>query len=147
MKLACFSFILRLVGYVLITKMGVAVLCLDLFHGVSYALSQIGCVDYVSTIVPEGYEASGQGLLVLFRGSGAVLGLLIGGWVEEKFGPKTLYSGLAFIVLIGVVALVLAGSFSIPRRMSLIQDRSSHDQDAAKLLHDNSLQEPNNNIS
>jgi hypothetical protein len=143
MKVACFSFILRVVGYVLITKMSIVVLCLDLFHGVSYALSQIGCVDYISSIVPEGYEASGQGLLVLFRGSGAVLGLLLGGWAEEKFGPKVLYSGLASIVLIGLVTLLLAGRFSIPRRMTLIEDNPSHDQDAAKLLHENNLQDAN----
>jgi len=119
MKLACFCYILRVVGYVLVRKMGVVVLCLDLLHGASYALSQIGCVEYISCIVPEGYEASGQGLLVLFRGSGAVLGLLIGGWVEEKFGPKVLYAGLASIVSIGIVSLFSAGHFSTPRRMSL----------------------------
>jgi len=103
-------------------------------HGVSYALSQIGCVDYISSIVPEGYEASGQGMLVLFRGSGAVLGLFIGGWVEQKFGPKVLYSGLATIVSIGVAALLSAGSFSSPTRMSLTQDRTTDEHDTASLI-------------
>jgi hypothetical protein len=66
--LACVAFILRMVGYMNVPHMGLLVFALDLFHGITYACSQSASVAFISEIMPDSYEASGQGILLLVRG-------------------------------------------------------------------------------
>ncbi|KAL3906499.1 MAG: hypothetical protein SGILL_009247, partial [Bacillariaceae sp.] len=59
-------------------------------------------------LIPEpGMEASGQGLLQFFVGGGSAIGLLLGGFLEEQYGPKEMYRVSSAIVLIG--SLIFAG--------------------------------------
>ena len=76
--LACMAFVVRTAGYMLIQRMGINILLLDLLHGMSYALSQSAGVTFVEENTPNGYEASGQGLLSLTRGVGASVALSSG---------------------------------------------------------------------
>ena len=102
---ACMSFVVRTAGYTLIQRMGIKILLLDLLHGVLYACSQSAGVAFVEEMIPNGYEASGQGLLSLIRGVGASLGLLLGGIIEERFGATFLYGGLSLLVFMTASAL------------------------------------------
>ena len=73
--------------------------------------------------MPVGLEASGQGLLSLFRGVGAALGLLLGGIVEDKFGDKFLYGSLSLLVL--MTALLLEAVHCCKRR----SEKTLHEND------------------
>jgi len=57
------AYVIRVVGYTLIPygKMYI-VLMLELLHGVSYAGSKAGSVEFISRSIPEGREAAGQGI-------------------------------------------------------------------------------------
>ena len=59
--LAGLAYVIRVVGYTLV-PMGHMwiVLLLETLHGISYACSKTGSVEYVARIMPKGYEASGQ---------------------------------------------------------------------------------------
>eukprot|EP00557_Chaetoceros_sp_GSL56_P002731 CAMPEP_0176499666 /NCGR_PEP_ID=MMETSP0200_2-20121128/13061_1 /TAXON_ID=947934 /ORGANISM="Chaetoceros sp., Strain GSL56" /LENGTH=482 /DNA_ID=CAMNT_0017898125 /DNA_START=157 /DNA_END=1605 /DNA_ORIENTATION=+ len=103
---ACLAYILRTIGYILVPRMGFIVLSLDLLHGISYACSQTAGVEFMARIIPDSYEASGQGLLLLIRGLGATLGLLSGGMIEDALGGRGLYGFLCGIVSFGLVVLV-----------------------------------------
>lgn len=104
---ACLSYILRTIGYILVPRMGFTVLSLDLLHGISYACSQTAGVEFMARIIPDSYEASGQGLLLLIRGLGATVGLLSGGMIQDALGGRGLYGFLCGIVTFGFTILVL----------------------------------------
>lgn len=101
--IASLAFIMRTIGYVMVPNMGWPVLCLDMLHGVSFACSQIAAVEFIAQIMPNTYEASGQGLLLLVRGLGATSGLFFGGLVEDRIGGRGLYACLSGVVTIGLL--------------------------------------------
>jgi predicted MFS family arabinose efflux permease len=74
-----------------------------MLHGVSFACSQIAAVEFIAQIMPNTYEASGQGLLLLVRGLGATSGLFFGGLVEDRIGGRGLYACLSGVVTIGLL--------------------------------------------
>lgn len=104
---ACLAYILRTIGYILVPHMGFTVLSLDLLHGISYACSQTAGVEFMARIIPDSYEASGQGLLLLIRGLGATVGLLCGGMIQDALGGRGLYGFLCGIVTFGFSVLVV----------------------------------------
>jgi Na+/melibiose symporter-like transporter len=96
------SYIIRVVGYTLVPKGKIGyVLLLEPLHGVTYACTSTASVDFVSSLMPPRYEASGQGLLQLFVGSGSVLGLIFGGFAQEYLGPRLMYRIAALVVFSG----------------------------------------------
>ena len=109
---AC-SYIVRVVGYSLIPKGHVVlVLLLEPLHGVTYACAQTSTVHFVALNMPKGCEASGQGLLGVFKGLGSVTGLLLGGILEQSLGPRIMYRIFAAIVTVGMAAVLAVGSYS-----------------------------------
>ena len=103
------AYVIRVFGYTLVPPghMGL-ILLLETFHGVTYACQKVGSVEYVARIVPKGYEASGQGILLLVNYFGVVVGLFVAGWMQEAFGPRIMYAFMGFIVFLGMIVLVIA---------------------------------------
>ena len=108
MILACAAFIVRTIGYGLVPRMGWFVLCLDMLHGISFACSQIASVEFIAKAMPNTYEASGQGLLLVIRGAGATIGLFFGGMIEDAIGGRGLYACLCAVVTFGLLLFCLA---------------------------------------
>jgi Na+/melibiose symporter-like transporter len=107
--MACVCYMTRVVGYSMVPKgQPWWVLLFEPLHGITYACASLSSVDFVAQLVPEGYEASGQGMLSSFRGCGSVIGLLIGGYGEELLGPRIMYRVLAAIVTFGFGVLLVA---------------------------------------
>jgi hypothetical protein len=101
--LANVAFLIRIVGYTFIPEGSTwIVLLLEPLHGFTYAGSQTAAVEFVNRNMPEGAEASGQGIVNFFRGSGSVLGLWFGGMLQDQFGPRIMYRVLAVGVTIGM---------------------------------------------
>jgi len=108
-KIACFAYIIRVVGYTFVPQDHMAlVLLFEPLHGVTYACSKTSSVEFAAAISPDGYESSGQGLLSMLLGFGSVTGVSFGGWIEDVFGPKVLYRSYAGIVAAGLVAFYVA---------------------------------------
>lgn len=80
----------------------------NLCTGVTYGCSKLSSVEFAAKITPKGYEASGQGILSLLLGIGSVVGLTLGGWIEEIHGPVILYRSYAGIVCIGLLSFYSA---------------------------------------
>eukprot|EP00977_Amphora_coffeiformis_P006008 scaffold1289_cov178-Amphora_coffeaeformis.AAC.6 len=107
--LGCTCYLIRVLIYPFLPvgrNVGI-VLFLEPLHGITYGASQIAMVDFVAQIMPEGYEASGQGLVYLFKDGGSVLGVLLGGWAEDRLGNGWMFFISALIVTIGVAILCL----------------------------------------
>jgi len=103
------SYIVRVVGYSLIPQGHIAlVLLLEPLHGVTYACAQTSMVDFAAHVMPKGSEASGQGLLGVFKGLGSVTGLFLGGVLEQTLGPRIMYRIFATTVTVGMVVLSIA---------------------------------------
>ena len=106
---ACFAYMIRVVGYTFIPpKQMSLVLLLEPLHGVTYACSKTSSVEFAAKLSWKGYEASAQGLMSLILGIGGILGLTVGGWIEKLYGPVLLYRGYACIVGIGLVIFWIA---------------------------------------
>jgi len=107
------SYIIRVIGYTLVPngKMSI-VLMLEMFHGISYAGSKAGSVEFISRMVPEGHEASGQGILIFITYFGIVAGLVIAGWIQGNLGAHVMFRTMALIVSIGITVLLMAELFS-----------------------------------
>jgi Na+/melibiose symporter-like transporter len=104
-KVACLAYITRVIGYTFIPKDKMyLVLFLEPLHGVTYACSKTATVQMASEITPEGYEASFQGIISMITSFGSVLGVCLGGWLEEHYSDILLYRLYAFVVLLGLVA-------------------------------------------
>lgn len=105
------AYVIRVMGYTWIPEGYVYfVLLLEPLHGVIHACSQTGAVDFVSQLMPLGYEASGQGLLFLFRGLGGVSGLSLGGYISEELGARVMYRTFAAIVAGGAIVFGIVKS-------------------------------------
>ncbi|KAL7554565.1 hypothetical protein ACHAWF_019033 [Thalassiosira exigua] len=103
------AYIIRVIGYTLVPEGKMyLILMLEMLHGVTYAGSKAGSVEFIAQIIPEGYEASGQGILIFVTYSGVVGGLVIAGWIQELFGARVMFRLMAAIVSFGVVVLLLA---------------------------------------
>ena len=98
------AFVIRIVGYTIIPVDGHIfwVLLLEPLHGVTYACSQTAVVDYVAERMPRGAEASGQGIVNFVRGSGSVIGLCLGGIIQDTLGPRMMYRLFAVTITIGM---------------------------------------------
>ena len=112
---ACIASIVRTLGYVLVSEMGFIVFALDLFHGVTYACAQSASVAFVSGIMPDSYEASGQGLLQLMKGMSGTVGIILGGIAQEYIGARALYGCIGLLIFFGMT-LMVSISVSIPSR-------------------------------
>ncbi len=77
-------------------------------HGVTYACTKTSTVDFAERITPKGYEASGQGMISLILGLGSVVGLVLGGWIENDLGAVVLYRLYAGIVGLGLFIFYMA---------------------------------------
>ena len=109
---AAFCYIVRVIGYSLIPEGSIGyVLFFEPLHGITYACSVTSTVDFVSALMPEGYEASGQGIIYVVRGSGSILGLFLGGWAEDMLGPRVVYRIFATIVFVGSATFGIAVAF------------------------------------
>jgi hypothetical protein len=112
LQIANAAYVIRVVGYTLIPQGKVYfVLLLEPLHGVIYGCSQTGAVDFVSQLMPLGYEASGQGLLFLFRGLGGITGLSLSGFIEKQMGARVMYRTFAAIVTGGAVLFGIASTY------------------------------------
>lgn len=78
------------------------VLLIEPLHGFTYAGSQVAAVEYVNRNMPEGSEASGQGIVNLIRGSANVIGLWLGGFLQDAFGPRVMYRVFVAAVTVGI---------------------------------------------
>jgi MFS family permease len=106
---AMVCYIVRVLGYSCIPRGHVRyALVLEPLHGVTYAASQTAVVDWVAQRMPHGYDATGQGFIYMFRGGGAIVGLLLGGWVQDTWGARWLYRMAAVVVTMGCGALAHA---------------------------------------
>jgi MFS family permease len=100
MILGCLAYSTRVVGYTLLTSPWY-ILFLEPLHGITYGFSTIASVDYVAGNVPANLQATGQGVLGSLQSVGTLVGVGLGGYVEERFGSLVLYRGAGIIV--GVV--------------------------------------------
>lgn len=84
------------------------IILIQLLHGVSFGLFYMAGVSYIGKIVPHELRASGQGLLATFGGGvGGIAGSLLGGFMMDHFGPKTLYFSCSMLVVLAVVTFNL----------------------------------------
>ena len=115
----CISYIVRVLGYASIPKGHIAyVLALEPLHGVTYACAQMSAVDTASKFSPPGWEATGQGLISLVRGSGSFFGLLYGGWAVQHLGGRYMYEISSCVVSLGVICFGTAYCLQTPLHAS-----------------------------
>eukprot|EP00581_Thalassiosira_minuscula_P012110 CAMPEP_0183712744 /NCGR_PEP_ID=MMETSP0737-20130205/7809_1 /TAXON_ID=385413 /ORGANISM="Thalassiosira miniscula, Strain CCMP1093" /LENGTH=445 /DNA_ID=CAMNT_0025941423 /DNA_START=563 /DNA_END=1900 /DNA_ORIENTATION=+ len=106
------AYIIRVVGYTLVPEGDMyIILMLETLHGLTYAGSKSGSVEFVSRLMPEGHEASGQGILVFITYFGVVAGLIMAGWMQETLGARFMFRVMAAIVSVGVIVYALAELF------------------------------------
>ncbi|WP_134684940.1 MFS transporter [Brevibacillus migulae] len=87
------------------------VVYLQLLQGVTFVLFYTAAIQYLYTIIPEEWRATGQTILaVLFFGVSGIFGSVIGGWIFEVYGGSMLYTVMAVLSLLGVAySLLMAG--------------------------------------
>jgi len=106
------AYVIRVVGYTMVPdgKMYI-VLVLEMLHGISYAGSKAGSVEFISRVIPKGHEASGQGILIFVTYFGIVAGLMMAGWIQETLGARVMFRVMALIVSSGITVLLAAELF------------------------------------
>jgi hypothetical protein len=94
---------IRVTGYTLIPQgQAMWVFLLEPLHGFTYAGAQSAAVEYINQHVPQGSEASGQGIVNFVRGLASVLGLWLGGFLQDAFGPRVMYRVFVAAITIGM---------------------------------------------
>lgn len=125
------AFVLRLSGYLLLTRSSVwCVVILEALNGVTFALTwQTACM-YSAVIAPRGAESTMQALLESVHwGLGSGLGALGAGFVYHHHGAETLFSGAAFLCCFSL-AFSLVGVVRFP------EDHKSLEEKSAQLVSD-----------
>jgi PPP family 3-phenylpropionic acid transporter len=87
-----------------VIKNPVAVIPVEMLHGLSWSLFWVACVEYVNKLVNEKWTATGQSLLyAAYFGAGAIAGNYWTGWLSENMKIADVFllnSGIVFIVAI-----------------------------------------------
>ena len=100
----CLAYVVRVIGYSVIPESHAPwVLLFEPLHGVTIGFVLTGSVAFVDSLMPKGYESSGQGFISTVMGLGQFVGLCIGGVLEGR----VLYRVLAGVVSIGSVILAI----------------------------------------
>jgi MFS family permease len=103
-KVACFAYVIRVVGYTFIPQdHAVLVLLLEPLHGLTYACAKTASVEFASKLTPTGYESTGMGIISVLGCIGTIIGLSMGGWIEDTYSAVILYRSYALIVAFGLV--------------------------------------------
>jgi hypothetical protein len=77
-------------------------------NSITYAASQTASVDFAAKIVAQpGKEALAQGALQFFIGGGSMLGVGLGGWIQDRWGPVVMYRVSALVVVGGTSIFAL----------------------------------------
>lgn len=124
--IACISYCVRVIGYTLAPN-GIWVLLVEPLHGVTYASSKISTVDFVSDVTPDHMQATAQGILSSLSAIGKLVGVLLGGYFEEKFGADVMYQGSAALMFAFLIAFVLVLVLS-PSRNSPVRHVASDNE-------------------
>ncbi len=120
-KIACFAYVIRVVGYTFIPQDHVALILLfEPLHGVTYACSKTSSVEFASKLSPSGFESTGQGVMTLLQGMGVIFGLSMGGWIEDTFSAVTLYRSYAVVVGVGLVIFHIATYLDSSRQKDIV---------------------------
>eukprot|EP00743_Colponemidia_sp_Colp-15_P008291 GILK01009000.1.p1 GENE.GILK01009000.1~~GILK01009000.1.p1 ORF type:complete len:467 (+),score=67.58 GILK01009000.1:137-1537(+) len=99
--------VLRLVAYAFIRD-DVAVLPVQLLHGVIFALFWAAAVAHVNAIAPVRREATAIAVLsAVYGGVGPALGSAVGGWIYHAWGPRFLFMVGGLGVLLSAVIFLL----------------------------------------
>jgi len=131
------AYIIRVVGYLIPYGKMYIVLMLELLHGVSYAGSKAGSVEFISRSIPDGHEAAGQGILMFVTYSGIVAGLIVAGWIQETLGARCMFRVMAVIVSIGLTVLLLA---EILCDKDIIRPSKKEEEGEGHMTHSDSCQ-------
>ena len=124
---AAVAYMVRVIGYTLIPEGAMAwVLLLEPLHGITYGAAATSNVEYMAQLTPKGYEATSQGLLSGLRGIGSIVGLSLGGWIDDAFGAKVLHRLYATIVAIGLVFFLFTDRRERYRRVADGSSESSN---------------------
>ncbi|KAL3797719.1 hypothetical protein HJC23_000264 [Cyclotella cryptica] len=121
-QLGCLAYVVRVIGYSMIPESHAPwVLLFEPLHGVTIGFVLTGSVAFVDSLMPKGYESSGQGFLSTVMGLGQFVGLCIGGLLEGR----VLYRVLAGIVSLG--GIILAVGYHLSMRSRLDETGSTND--------------------
>jgi MFS family permease len=143
--LATAFYIIRVTGYSLIPAgQGWMVLLFEPMHGVAFACTQTSIVDYVSHLVPLGYQASGQGLAACFRGMGGMFGVGLGGLLAQESGDRLVYRLAAGVVAMGSLVFILSKCLARRKVMDVMQQQSLplHHPDEIHIVSNGNEQRP-----
>ena len=120
-QVACVAYIVRVVGYTFIPEGYILlVLFLEPLHGITYACSKTSAVEFAARLThqDDGHESSAQGFVSLLLGLGTVVGLVGGGYIEDRYGPVRLYRAYAGIVALGLCVLSVTLGLDPRRRIA-----------------------------
>ncbi|WP_226659668.1 MFS transporter [Guptibacillus hwajinpoensis] len=85
----------------------VAVILLQIFHGVTFGVFYIAAFQYVTRLVPDHMQATGHLLFIsVFFGLSGILGSLFGGLILERSSGATLYAVMGCCTLVGCIVLL-----------------------------------------
>jgi MFS family permease len=104
LAISTMAYSVRVVGYTLIPQSSNwMILFLEPLHGVTFGCLKISSVEFVSQSTPKGYDVTVQGWLSALQNMGSLVGVSLGGYVEEHYGSEVLYRGAASIVTMFLV--------------------------------------------
>ena len=125
LAISTLAYSIRVVGYTLVpASANWVVLFLEPLHGVTYGCLKIASVEFVSQTAPSGYDVSFQGILGALQNLGSLVGVSVGGYVEERLGSRVLYRGAAAVVTVCLALFI--GVFSAEHRETNRRSRSSN---------------------
>ncbi|NIK70770.1 MFS transporter [Paenibacillus sp. BK720] len=80
----------------------VAIVWLQLLQGVSFVLFYAASIQYLYTLIPEQWKATGQTILaMLLFGISSIISSTVGGWLFDWIGGPALYACMSALSFIG----------------------------------------------
>ncbi|WP_232696661.1 MFS transporter [Brevibacillus daliensis] len=81
----------------------------QLLHGISFVIFYTASIQYLYTIIPEEWKATGQTVLaILFFGVSSIIGSILGGVVLDWGGGSALYFFMAGLSAVGLLYAVFS---------------------------------------
>ena len=117
---AMVAYVIRVLGYSILQNPW-WVLPLELLHGLTFGAMYAAGIHYSSNLFPAKLSTTGQGIFNgIYAGLGPFCGGLLGGWLYDSYGPRTMFRILALFTSFGIILLICTYWKELYSKMSIL---------------------------
>lgn len=126
LSISMLAYIIRMIGYVSVNKETVIwILPFEFTHGITYAFMAISSTELIREEAPKHLISSVNSLVqILTSFAGNCFGVVLGGYIMEKYSGHLLYTGAGYVMLVMLIVHNLVKFYLVYCKKNSVNDKS-----------------------